>query len=114
MPNESRFPIEFPECPKCRSTETVTELATQEIERKTGTKRGGPFTSFEKVGAMLATPQKIAGLTVPVLMSHFDICAGCGQRRCTKVEIINAPITYQQPPGGQGFPPFVGPGRGLS
>jgi hypothetical protein len=108
---ESRFPIEFPKCPNCGSTETVTELAVQEIEKRTGVKRGGPFASFEKVLAPLVAPQKVTGVTLPMLLCHWDVCAGCGQRRCTKAEIIDAPITMAQPPGGrQGRPPGFPPG----
>lgn len=100
----AKFPLEFNECPDCGSTERVTELAMQEMEAEKGIKRENPFVSMEKAGIPLASPLKIVGVTVPILVCHYDVCAGCGLRRCVRAEIIDAPMKFatpqqQGPPG---------------
>lgn len=103
---ESRFPIEFKKCPNCGSTETVAELAVQEAEKTKGVRRETPFASLEKVIIPLANPGKTAKLTLPMVVCHYDVCANCGLRYCTKAEIIDAPIKFSlpgQPPPGMDF-----------
>jgi hypothetical protein len=106
MAGENNFPLEFKKCPNCGSTETVAELAVQEAEKTKGVKREGPFASLEKAAIPLADPGKTAKLTLPMVICHYDVCAGCGLRYCTKAEIIDAPITFTvkgQPPPGMDF-----------
>lgn len=96
----SKFPLEFNECPNCGGSERVVELAMQEVEKGKGVKRENPFVSMEKVGIPLTNPLKIVGVTVPILLCHFDICASCGLRRCVKAEIIDAPMKFAAPQQG--------------
>lgn len=91
------FRLDFDHCPACRlGCEGETKIPE------------GTFVSLEKVITPLVEPHKITGLTVPALIVHYDVCAACGTRYCTRVEKQNIPIQFQpipgrQPPGGQGF-----------
>ena len=90
MTEESRFPIEFKECPNCGCTDTVCRLAYKE---EVVDKGKGPdvFASAEKKPMPLISPQ-IAVFTAPILVEHFDTCARCGLRYCTKAEIAQGKI----------------------
>ena len=45
----------------------------------------------------LVQPGKLAGLTVPAVMSFFDICADCGTEFCSRVELQHLPFNVQAP-----------------
>lgn len=123
---EAKFPMEFNECPICSRrglnffkwlwhkllrkpyyTDTVCRLAyKQEIVDKG---RGQDvFASSEKRAVPLADP-RTATLVLPVLLEHYDTCAKCGFRYCTKAEITTGKIGMS-PPGGTGAKGF-GPGK---
>jgi hypothetical protein len=91
----SKFPLTFTVCLNCGSSETVAGLAYQE-EIMLGNKRI-PIDTFKALDTevrYLENPQ-MAVLNVPTLRISWDICAGCGQRRCTKVEKEN--LTLRAP-----------------
>ena len=105
MEEEIKFPIEFKKCPNCGCPDTTYRLAyKQEIVDK----GKGPemFASSEKKAVPLIDPRS-ATLTVPMLLEHYDTCAKCGLRYCTKSEISIGKIGVI-PPGGNlkpfGFP----------
>ena len=106
---DPRFPREF-KC-KCGATETVSQAACKK-EKDEGKIPPEVFTSLEKVACPLIGSRPPVGLTVPALMAHYDICMECGAKFCTRVEIIQMPISMKLPgtggmpgpmPGGQGF-----------
>jgi len=82
----------FPKCRECGSQETVAALAcVGEPSIPEGT-----FASLEKGFVPIQDMNKISTLTVKGIVYHYDVCARCGTRRCTKAEILSAPITAQQ------------------
>ena len=109
---ESRFPIVFEKCPICGCGDTTCRLAYQE---EVVDKGKGPeaFASSEKRLTPLVDVRS-AMLTVPTLVEHYDNCAGCGFRYCTKAEIVNAGISMQKPPPGRNTGPggFLPMGHG--
>lgn len=108
---ESRFPIFFEKCPNCGCTETLTRLAWDEEAEKGRVNKDTPVAA-EHIATPLIDPKKPPVLSASILIQHFDTCAGCGMRYCTKAEIGTGPITMQQAPlGRQGHnPPFFGRG----
>jgi hypothetical protein len=88
----SKFPLTFPVCLDCGSSDTVAGLAYQE-EIDAGNKRVpvDTFKTLETETRYLVNPQT-AILNVPALRISWDICAGCGKRRCVKVEKELLPI----------------------
>lgn len=99
MAEKSRFPIIFEKCPNCGCTETTCRLAYKE---EVVDKGKGPeaFASSEKRPIPLLDPRSSV-LTVPTLVEHYDACAKCGLRYCTKAEIVNAGIRMQPPQPGK-------------
>ncbi len=89
---------DFPECPDCGSTETVSNEATKEAREK-GKLPADAFSHLEVTLIPLEQPM-MAGVTVPTILVHWDVCLGCGRRRCTRAEIIQAPVVAQ--PGAHG------------
>lgn len=99
------FRLDFARCPACGSGETACRLG---CEGEKGIPEDA-FVSLEKVISPLIDHRKAIGLTVPALIAHYDVCAKCGTRYCTRVEKQNIPIQFQPVPGSQ--PPPIG-GRG--
>jgi len=95
------FPIEFNECPICHCQETVCREACADEPSVPN----DVFVSLEKVFTPIQQPGQLLGLLVKGIMTHFDICAKCGTRYCTKAEIVSMPLTVQQA-SGQNKPPF--------
>jgi len=91
------FPLEYPECQYCGSTELVGKMATTD---------GQPL---HQDLLMLENP---LGLTVPALVIHRDYCAECGRQRIVKIEKKHLPVTAQPPqmPKMQIPPGFSGRG----
>jgi hypothetical protein len=107
---ESIFPIDFPKCPFCGSTETLAPLVLKEKEQR-GFKEETPFPALTKMLAPLIPIEKAVGITLPMITLYKDICAGCGIERCTRADIADVPITMAPPPGGgMGGPPGFRPG----
>lgn len=86
------FPILNLKCPNCGSEERVAELAMQTVEASKGIKRAGSFASLEQRKIPIVSASRVAGLSVPVVVHHYDVCADCGTVWCTKAEIKDAPI----------------------
>jgi len=117
------FPIEFTKCPACGCLDTVTRLACEE-EMEKGIIPKGAHVALEtsQIPLIGSTPPK---LSCRVLIASWDICAECGQRYCTRVQIVTQPVQVkmQNPPAGfpgnfpggkfpGGFPPGTHPGFG--
>lgn len=91
---EPKLIAEFKLCPYCGGKDLVSALGLATVFKG----KDMPFSSLRRDAIPLEQPQ-LAGITVPVLVVHYDVCAGCGMERCTKAEIIQAPVTAspQQP-----------------
>lgn len=85
------FPIEFEKCPTCYSKDTICRLAcTDEPSIPKGA-----FVSLEKVFTPIQDVNKITTPIIKGILTHYDICARCGTRYCTRAEITLAPVTKQ-------------------
>ena len=97
------FPIEFPKCPSCGCKDTICRLAcADEPSIPKGT-----FVSLEKLATPIQDLNRITTPTVKAIISHFDICAKCGLRYCTKAETTSLPVNIQHRSGQaiKGFGP---------
>lgn len=105
METEIKWPIDFPKCPNCGCEMTVTWLACRELIEK-GIIKEGEFVSQRKLITPLVGAASVT-LTMPALVTHYDICAKCGLDYCTRAEKAELPVTTQKLPGpGRGrFPP---------
>lgn len=92
------LPLAYEKCPICGCKKTVTQIACEPLKRE-GKLKKDDFVSLEKVVTPLLQP----GLapTVPAVLVHYDVCAGCGFRYCTKAERIQGVVQVEMP---KGFP----------
>jgi len=89
------FRIEFTECPFCHSQDTICRLGcADEPSIPEGT-----FVSLEKVVTPIQQPSSIIGTFVKTIICHYDVCAKCGHRYCTRAEKISLPVQVQQASG---------------
>lgn len=114
MAEQSRFPIVFEKCPICGSKETLTRLAWDE-EAEKGRVNKDTSVAAEHIATPLIDPKKPPVLSASILFQHFDTCANCGTRYCTKADIGTGPVTMKQHPlgtvpPGPGMPPILGKG----
>ena len=89
-----KFPIEFTECPICHETDTVCRLGV--IGEPSLPE--GIFVSLEKVFTPIQQPTQMLSPLVRGILVHYDVCANCGHRYCTKAEKVSFPVTVQQAP----------------
>ena len=106
---ESKLIAEFNSC-KCGCTETVTKVAIQPY-KESGKVPQEASVSCRRIQVPLLQPTQMA-LTCPVLFLSYDHCLECGEEYLVRAEVVNAPVTFQQPGSGQGFglPPGFGKG----
>ena len=97
-PPEAKILADFPECPQCGSTQTLANEALKPLIEK-GRFPVGTFGQLKQEVVPLEQPM-FAGVTVPCLVTRYDICFKCGTPRCTRAEVVNAPIQAQAPPPG--------------
>jgi len=98
------FPMLFPKCRECGSRDTVTAIGLAEEPSYPK----GAFGSIEKAFIPLQDLTKLSVPTVRGILVHYDVCARCGTRRCTKAEILSLPMPAGQVPGF----PVAGFGKG--
>lgn len=89
------FPIEFPKCPSCGSKHTISRLACADEPSITK----GTFTSLERYFTAFQDISKVMGLMIKGILCHYDVCATCGLRYCTRAEITSIPATTAYQPG---------------
>lgn len=82
------FPIEFPVCPSCGSTDTVCRLACANEPSIPKS----PFTSLEKVFTPFQDVSRVTTPLVKGILCHYDVCGNCGLRYCTRAEIRSMPV----------------------
>jgi len=88
------FPIEFPDCPLCHSKDTVCRLAC--ADESSIPKEA--FPSLEKCFTPIQDVAKISTSTVRGILCHYDVCADCGLRYCTRAELKNMPVEIRYSP----------------
>lgn len=97
------FLKEFSKCPICYSKETVCRLACADepsIQKDV-------FVSLDKVFTPIQDISKVVSPLVRGILVHYDVCANCGTRYCTRAEVVSAPVSVQQAPIGN--PPQFDP-----
>ena len=100
MPEESRFPIEFNECPSCGyAGKTVTRLGwEEEVEagKISEASRDMPV-AIRRVQLPLIDPKRGIVLTAAVLIYSYDVCSKCGREYCVRVDKQTGTVKIQQP-----------------
>jgi len=105
--------VEFEKCWNCGETMTVTRKAwLREVEKgKVSEESKDLPLALERSVVPITDPRKGIGLTVTALVVSWDVCSGCGVRRCVRSETQTGPVQVRQmpnPPGSggnnQGFP----------
>lgn len=96
--------ITWDKCSLCGCPDTVArKFVTEEVRKKAGW--GDAFVSLEKVVTPLFNPMSPPVIAANSILSHYDVCAKCGFRYCTKAEIVSVPVTYEASKlKGHGFP----------
>ena len=86
MAAQKEFPMEFPKCPHCGSTDTVAKVAfaKEKIGKDTLPQLGVKISPMIKMGG-IATP------TFPCVMRFEDTCANCGMDRTVRATIQTMP-----------------------
>lgn len=97
----SAFPMVFPECPICKSKETVADTAfREEISAGNTAIPILPLHCLDQEVRLLQDP-KTAHLFIPAIALFWDICSGCGIRRLVRVEKQNLPVNVPVAPPSQ-------------
>lgn len=108
---ETKVLKDFPVCPDCGSEETISKLGCADLVARGKLQEGAP-THLEVQVIPLEQPV-MAGVMVQAIVVHWDICAGCGRRRCTWVDLQQVPVQFQggmpqqRGGGGRGGFPFM-------
>ena len=103
-PVEIVFPIVYDKCPNCGHDERLAEMVANQ-EKAKGKLRPEAPAYIQVAQTVFADPTRLL-LTVPVLMSCYDVCFKCGAYYCVRAEMTTARIGAP-PPGDQkgfGFP----------
>lgn len=95
MPEKPKVIAEFKECPICHHPETVTQIATKDL-KEAGRIPKEAFVSLEKVIVPLSDPR--VALSIETLLVHYDICAKCGMRYCTRADRGTGMVQVRQQP----------------
>ena len=101
---ESKVIAEFDTC-KCGCTETVTRKAVQPY-KDSGKIPQESHVASRREQIPILQPTQMA-LTCPILFLSYDHCLECGIEYLVRAEVIDTPVTFQQPKQGQG------PGQGF-
>ena len=88
------FPVEYKECPVCKCQDTICRKA-HDLE---GNFPKDKFLSLEQTMTALQDPTRLATPTIKVVLAHYDVCAKCGIRRCTRAEITSMPVQVNMGP----------------
>lgn len=89
------LPIEFSKCPNCNSKDTICRLACANDPSIPK----GTFVSLEKTVTPIQDANRFTIPAVKAILVHYDVCAKCGTRYCTRAEMVSVPVTIQGQPG---------------
>ena len=89
---------EVKKCPNCGHDDTVCRKAMREFQPNST-----EFASLDKQATPLQQPALVV-TSVPAILCHYDVCAECGTRYCTRAERISVPVVVKpgSPPPGFG------------
>lgn len=95
---------EFKKCYNCGSTDTVAQKGMAPLKAEGKVKKDA-FVHLGLQTVNMLTPSLIA-LTIPKLVTFWDVCLRCGIWRCTRAQRVDVPIKYDikdnnQSPGAQ-------------
>jgi hypothetical protein len=90
---EPKIIADFPKCMDCGCEVTISRLGTAEL-RESGKLAEDAFTMLEQSIIPLEQPA-LAAVTVRCIQTFYDVCAECGRRRCTRAQVIQAPVQVQ-------------------
>ncbi len=97
---EPKLLASFPRCPNCGSESTISELGCADLKER------GIIPKYEKTRLRVETvplqQPLMAGVTVPVIVTEFDVCANCGLERCVRSSLVQAPVQSAVPPTMKG------------
>lgn len=94
------FAREFKQCPVCHSKDTCARLGAALFHLHEMPE--GQVISLSQEVLFLKPPQ-LAGVSVPSLVAHYDVCASCGTRYCVRVEKRDIPVQFKPVPGVSPF-----------
>jgi len=89
---EASFPKNY-HCPSCGSEKTVIGMGLAPL-KMSGEIPLDAFACMERKAIQLVEPSK-AKISVPTVITCWDICWECGTYYCNRVEMVHIPI--QQP-----------------
>lgn len=104
MPEELKFPLNYTKCPVCGSTKRVAETLVKQEQEK-GKIRPGVNTFLFMQQTLVMDPSKIL-VSVPVLLTFYDVCLDCGTVYCVHAELGQGTPQMKQPPPGGNMRPF--------
>jgi hypothetical protein len=85
------LPIVFDKCPVCGEHDTVCQIACKDEPSVPK----GSHVSIDKLVTPIQDPNAITLPTCKCIITHWDVCASCGTRYCTKAEVKSLPVTTQ-------------------
>jgi len=103
---------EFPKC-SCGCGDTISQLGCAPF-KKSGKIPVDAFTSLRQLVVPVEQPM-LASVTVACIATFYDVCAKCGMERCTRAQLVQAPVQaqaqapaqYPQRHGNGGRIPFM-------
>jgi hypothetical protein len=99
---ESKIIADFPVCPQCGSKEKISAMAVAPLKDVKKIAEDS-FSHLKMETAPLQQP-KMAGVMVPTVVTHYDVCGSCGLPRCTRAEIVMAAVVQRTPVPMSGRP----------
>lgn len=110
---ELHFPLTWSKCPNCGCTDTLARAVKNEQVTK-GKMKEDVILAIRQVVTPAVDMREVGHmLSIPVLVTFYDICLGCGHEYCVRVDKVDSLITAQ--PGslpGQGGTLFGKPMTG--
>ena len=97
---ERKYPHgkDFKECPVCKSTERIAEAELNHLKQM-GKARPETLAYLFNHQSMIRDSTKLT-ITVPVVITYYDVCVECGTVYCIHFEINMAMPQIGSPPPG--------------
>jgi len=104
---ELEFPLVFDQCPNCGSERRIVEILLEKEREQGRINKDAKATVMIQNTAIVDPTRAGMALTIPVLLTFYDICADCGTLYCVLAQLQKAMPQMapgKQPPGFL-FPP---------